>query len=318
MSPRPSPGEFAMRLPASLLLVALVPAASFAQTKEIDDAVKAKLAAIRYVQKLQTPSGGFQADPAGKPGLRATNAAVRSLRYLTGKPVKNAVPNADKVSAFVMSCYEPKAGAFADAPGGKPDVNTTSIGVMAAVEMGVPKEKFRKAMDYIKEHAKTWEEVRLAAAAVEAWGVKDCPVDVKPWVAVATKEVEAKLPPMAEGGARVLGSVAAFVYRLGLEKGPGNLPREQVVQMLDHGQLPDGGWGKGAGTGPDMETTYRVMRAYHMMKAKPGDVAKLRAVIAKCRNADGGYGVKPGDKSSVGGVYYASIVTHWLDEMGKK
>ena len=50
-----------MRLPASLLLVALVPAVSFAQTKEIDDAVKAKLAAIRYVQQLQSPSGGFQA-----------------------------------------------------------------------------------------------------------------------------------------------------------------------------------------------------------------------------------------------------------------
>ena len=307
-----------MRLPLSLVLVALFPAASFAQTKEMDDAIKAKLAAIRYVQQLQDrESGAFRADPAGKPGLRATNAAVRSLKYLAGKPVEDAVPNADKAAAFVMSCYDPKTGGFADAPGGKPDVNTTSIGVMAAVELGVPKEKFRKAMDYVKEHAKTWEEVRLGAAAVEAWGVKDCPFDVKPWLDVATKEVEAKLPPMAEGGARVLGSVAAFVYRLGMEKGA-VLTAEQITQMLDHGQLPDGGWGKGAGTGSDMETTYRVMRAYHMMKARPADAAKLRAFIAKCRNADGGYGVKPGDRSGVGGVYYAAIVTKWLDESEKK
>ena len=69
-----------MRLPLSLVLVALFPAASFAQTKEMDDAIKAKLAAIRYVQQLQDrESGAFRADPAGKPGLRATNAAVRAV-----------------------------------------------------------------------------------------------------------------------------------------------------------------------------------------------------------------------------------------------
>ncbi|MND06625.1 hypothetical protein D3C83_281040 [compost metagenome] len=59
------------------------------------------------------------------------------------------------------------------------------------------------------------------------------------------------------------------------------------------------------------------MRAYMLMKERPKNRAGMRAFIGKCRNADGGYGVKPGDPSSVSGVYYAAIVTKWLDEMEK-
>ena len=55
------------------------------------------------------------------------------------------------------------------------------------------------------------------------------------------------------------------------------------------------------------------MRAFWMMKERP-DVAKLRDFIATCRNGDGGYGVAPGQPSSVSGTYFAAIVTHWLDE----
>ncbi|MGO9416384.1 MAG: prenyltransferase/squalene oxidase repeat-containing protein [Syntrophobacteraceae bacterium] len=49
------------------------------------------------------------------------------------------------------------------------------------------------------------------------------------------------------------------------------------------------------------------------MKEKP-DAAKLRAFVAKCRNADGGYGVMPGQKSTGSGTYFAAIILHWLDE----
>ena len=45
---------------------------------------------------------------------------------------------------------------------------------------------------------------------------------------------------------------------------------------------------------------------------------KLREFIAAHRNKDGGYATKPGDKSSMSGVYYATIITKWLDEMEKK
>ena len=42
---------------------------------------------------------------------------------------------------------------------------------------------------------------------------------------------------------------------------------------------------------------------------------KLREFIEAHRNKDGGYATKPGDKSSMSGVYYSTIITKWLDEM---
>ncbi|MBX9921211.1 MAG: hypothetical protein K2Y33_15520, partial [Mycolicibacterium frederiksbergense] len=47
------------------------------------------------------------------------------------------VPNPDRHAAFVLKCFDPAAGGFADTPGGKPDVAVTSVGVMAAVEASV-------------------------------------------------------------------------------------------------------------------------------------------------------------------------------------
>jgi hypothetical protein len=38
----------------------------------------------------------------------------------------------------------------------------------------------------------------------------------------------------------------------------------------------------------------------------------LKTFIAKCRNADGGYGVTPGAESSLGATYNAGILYHWL------
>ena len=50
-----------------------------------------------------------------------------------------------------------------------------------------------------------------------------------------------------------------------------------------------------------------------MLKEKPAEPDKLRAFIAKCRNADGGYAVAPGQPSTAGGTYFAGIILHWLD-----
>jgi hypothetical protein len=54
------------------------------------------------------------------------------------------------------------------------------------------------------------------------------------------------------------------------------------------------------------------MRAFHMLKEKPKGVEKLKELIAKCRNGDGGYGVEPGKPSTVGGAYYAATILNWL------
>jgi len=185
------------------------------------------------------------------------------------------------------------------------------------MELGVPKEKIARAMDYLKENARTFEEVRIGAAAVEAWGVKDCPFKLDEWQGIANKELGTKLPTINSGGARMIGSITAFTLRLGLRKETDSKP-EAIARLLDRGQLADGGWCKEGEKSSDIETTYRVMRAYTLLKEKPKDSKKLREFIQSHRNKDGGYATKPGDKSSMSGVYYATIITYWLDEMEKK
>lgn len=306
-----------MRTVPAVALLLLAPAAASAQTAEIEKQIQDKLGTIRYVLKLEAPAGGFAATAGVKPGLRATSAAVRALKYHGQK-----TPNADTHAAFLMKCFDPATGGFADAPGGKADVTLTSVGIMGAVELGVPKERFRKALDYLKDNAKTFEEVRIAAGAVEAWGVKDCPFDLKPWLDIAKREVG----PNGTAGktddalARETASVIAMQQRLGV-------PRRELVgapkldDVLQAGQRKDGGFGRGGEAGSDLESTYRVMRAFMLMRERPSGAegrAALRAFVASCRNADGGYGAKPGDPSAVGPTYYAAIVLHWLADMEKE
>jgi hypothetical protein len=90
--------------------------------------------------------------------------------------------------------------------------------------------------------------------------------------------------------------------------------RKAVIAALQAGQRPDGGFGKAETKVPDGETTYRVMRVFHLLKEQPKDVAKLKELLGKCRNADGGYGVAPGQPSSVSGTYYAAVIGKWLAE----
>ena len=88
------------------------------------------------------------------------------------------------------------------------------------------------------------------------------------------------------------------------------------VRALLEGQRADGGF-SAAGEKSDLGSTYRVIRALYMLKVKP-DTERLRAFIAKCRNADGGYGVAPGQPSAVSSTYNAAIVSYWLDDLEKK
>jgi hypothetical protein len=85
--------------------------------------------------------------------------------------------------------------------------------------------------------------------------------------------------------------------------------------VLIDGQRQNGGWGKDdSEIASDLETTYRVMRCFVMLKARPANVEGVRSFVAKCRNEDGGYGVAPAQPSSVSGTYFAAIITHWLKQ----
>ena len=265
-----------------------------------------KKATIQFLVGLQQPDGGFVASPGdakAKSSLRATSAAVRSIKYLGGE-----VPNLDKVRAFVASCHDPESGAYADAPGGKGDVTLTAVGIMAAAELEKARN-FGPSVAYLAKSAESFEQKRMAVAGMEAAGKFD-PV-IKTWFA----EIREHKNPDGTYGTdeiktRQTGSVAAMFLRAG-EKLPDD-ERKAVLTALQAGQRPDGAFAGAKGT--DLETTYRVMRAFHLLKEKPKDVARLKEFIGKCRNADGGYGVAPGQPSTVGGTYYAAVVGKWLGE----
>jgi len=268
--------------------------------------VEQKKATLAYLQKLQNKDGAFRPTAKEAPSsLRATSAALRATRYFGG-----TVAHKDECAAFVKKCFDKKSGGFADAPGGKPDVIVTAVGLMALVELKVPRAAYEgPAIAYLAEHAREFEEVRMAAAGLEAVGRRS--ERNAAWL----KSLAALQNPdgsFGEGGnlSRDTGGGVAAVLRLG-----GKISKpDAITKGLDAEQRTDGGFGKAKAKSSDLETTYRVVRTYHMLKAKPARVADCRAFVARCRNADGGYGVAPGQPSNVGATYFASIILHWLAE----
>ena len=285
-----------MRLSAFVLVVACGPASAVTP-----DEAKAT---VKYLQKLQSPDGGFlpsqpnrvgPVDPMA--GLRATSAAVRPLKALGGD-----VPDKDAAAKFVKSCFDDKTGGFADRPGGKPDVAVTAVGLMACAELGLDADPaVAKAVKYLQESAKEFEEVRIAAAGLEA--VKTFPKDtVEAWIAVGRKA--------GTGDARTTGSATALILHLGGEMDAA--ARTKAAEAMKAGQRADGGFGKADAKIGDPETTYRVMRALRLLEEKPKDAAAVEKFVAGHRNADGGYAAEAGKPSSASGTYYAVTILKWL------
>ena len=268
---------------------------------------------IAFVQKLQTSSGGFLPGPAVKgkmPTLRATSAAIRALKYLEpGKMI--AIPKKEMAAKFVASCFDKDSGGFADTPGGKPDVFSTAVGLMAVVELKMPLADYQdSAVKYLSENSKSFEDIRIAVAGLEA--IKQDSPRASAWL----EQVEKMRNPDGTygkelGRARDTGGAVVAVLRL---KGKVT-DLKQVLKVLKEGQRLNGGYGKAdSELASDLETTYRVMRAFVMLKTRPDDVEGIRSFFAKCRNEDGGYAVAPGEPSTVAGTYFAAIIRHWLEK----
>lgn len=267
-----------------------------------------KQATIEYVRKLQTPSGGFRPSASQDlPSLRATTTALRALKYF-GQPLEDM----KSAREFVRRCYQPELGAFVDQPDAKtPDVATTAIGLMSAVELKMPVARYSPAIvHYLTEQAREFPDIRIAAAGFES--IRTPAPRAEAWL---TKLAGMRNADGTYGKgddlARETGSVVATVLRLG-----GKVEdRDKVLATLRAGQRADGGFGKGGTKTADLESSYRIMRAFMMLKEKPRDSDALRGFIARCRNNDGGYGVEPGQPSTVSGTYYSGIIHHWLDEL---
>ena len=276
--------------------------------------IQTKKQTVLFLQRLQSKEGGFlPAAPdlasknAVKPSLRATSSAVRALKYFGGD-----LPDKAACVIFVANCFDKASGGFADTPGGQPDVATTAVGLMAVVELGMPPDPYYAAgFKYLNDHVKSYDDVRIAAAALES--IKRMPKGPsEKWAEVATK---LKLPPMSDepnGRASLVATKAVTLLRLGSNPAA----TDEIVKELQKAQRSNGGFGKDESLRSDLETTYRVMRALWMLKAQPRSVDDMHNFLHKCRNEDGGYGVAPGDPSSVAGTYYAASIMRWLD--GKK
>src|SRR5947207_928439 len=130
-------------------------------------------ASIKFLNGLRSEDGGYAPAPA-RPGtplrssLRSTTSALRAVKYLGGQPEDTAA-----TAKFVEQCYDKSLGGFADYPGETPTVATTAVGAMAAVELKLPPGLYREGVvKYLGEHAKTLEDIRIAAATFESFGTR--------------------------------------------------------------------------------------------------------------------------------------------------
>jgi hypothetical protein len=281
---------------ASLFLIA---AHALAQGQIPDRATTA------FVEKLRQPDGGYAPDATtARSNLRATAAAVRALNYFDHKP------KTEETCRFVEQCFDKDSGGFADSPGQSPTPGSTAVGALAAVDLDLPGRLYRDGViRYLSEHAKSPEEIRIAAAAFEAMQTR--PPKAADWL----RRIEASKNEDGTFGsgrdrARETGGTAVLILRLG----GALVHRDVVLQALRAGQRPDGGFGSAAHDGSDLDSTYRIMRAFMMLKERPADPEQLREFVRRCQRASGGYGVTPDDPPTVAGTYYAAAVLHWLAE----
>src|SRR5262249_55661853 len=158
------------------------------------------------------------------------------------------------------------SGGFSEFPRGKPEVFTTAVGIMAVKELNLPMEKYQDAIKFLGENAKDFEEMRIAAAALETAG-KSSP-KTEAW---REQMGRMKIPSAAggetSGAARGAASIIVTHLRLGGEYES----TEGFVKLLKDGQRQSGAYGK-EGAAADLESTYRVMRAFVMLKSRPKDL----------------------------------------------
>lgn len=255
-----------------------------------------------YMAKFQNPDGGFAGKVGGASSLGATSSAVRTLGFVGG-----SIPEVARCIAYVKSCYDPTTGGFAPTPGGQADVSTTAVGLMAVAALKLDLAPFAEgATGFFSKNAKAFEEVRMAAAGMEA--AKATSPDFPRWIAFM-KEGENPDGTYGAGPAlpRLTGSKVAALLRMGVKLEPEK--KAGIVAALRAGQKADGGWSDGDGPS-DLGSSYRIMRAFFLMKEKP-DLARLRSYLASHRQSDGGYGPTPGAPANPGATYSCSIMGYW-------
>ncbi len=145
--------------------------------------------------------------------------------------VGGSVPDVLACVKYVKSCRD-SSGGFAPQPGGKPDVITTAVGLMAASELKIADaELVKAAIDYLGKNAKTFEEVRMAIAGLEA--VHTPSPDFPRWL----EQINALREPdgtfgKGAGKAYATGGAAAAILRMGMKLEN----RDAIISAIKAGQ----------------------------------------------------------------------------------
>ena len=167
------------------------------------------------------------------------------------------------------------------------------------------------AIGFFSKNAKTFEEVRIAVAGLEA--IKATSPDFPRWI----EQVKADQNPdgtfgQGPGQARATGSKVAALLRMGVDARAGaRRPRSSPRSAPARSPTAAGREGDGPS---DLGSSYRIMRAFFMMKEKP-DLGRLRGYIARHRQSDGGYAPTPGGAADLGGTYSCSIMRYWARQL---
>ena len=285
----------------AILLTVLGTASATPMSRAQSPAEFAQTAAFAAAQQNQ--DGGFASKAGGPSSLGSTNAGLRALRHVGG-----SVPDVLACIRYVNSCRTADGG-FSSTPGGKSDVHTTALGLLAASELKISDPKLiRGAVAYLGRHARAFEEVRMAAAGLEAIGVAS--PDIPRWF---TQIRDMRNPDGTFGAgpnqAFLTGGATAAVLRFGLPLDH----RNAIVAAIKAGQRPEGGWSKDDSP-PDLSSSYRVVRAMFMLHERP-DIDRLMAFVASCRKPDGSYSNTPGGTGDLGGTYLGTILIYWSRQL---
>ena len=267
-----------------------------------------ELSALKFVDSLENPIGGYWPNLAAKgksSSLRATVAALRVYKY-EGK----ALPNFEKHRNFMLSCWHEKDSGFADFPGGPTDVILAAVGLMGARDGAfLNNEKRTLGTKYLIDNAKNFEEIRMASAflADEPYDAKVAESWQKTILARANKD-----GTFGSGFSKPRDSASAWVTLLRLQ-----FSLKNYELLSKDFRMKDGGFGSESSDRSDLETAYRVSRYFHMIQNQTM-LRDTLSFIETCRNADGGYGPRPGEKSSLGSTYHAVIIKKWADPRFQK
>ena len=267
-----------------------------------------ELSALKFVDSLENPLGGYWPNLAAKgksSSLRATVAALRVYKY-EGK----TLPNFDKHRDFMLSCWHEKDAGFADFPGGTTDVILTAVGLMGARDGAfLNEEKRTLGTKYLVSNAKNFEEIRMASAflADEPYDAKVAESWQKTILTRANKD-----GTFGSGFSKPRDSASAWVTLLRLQ-----FSLKNYELLSKDFRMKDGGFGSESSDQSDLETGYRVSRYFHMIKNQKM-LRETLGFIETCRNEDGGYGPRPGEKSSLGSTYHAIIIKKWADQRIQK